>query len=205
MSSDMLVSRNGSLLLAQHEWIDGEWGDQLRAAFENPPEGCLEFGRTSFGGGAWPETSSETVDRAGAIIYGVVTGIAGGFYGRVHPRLLIQVEVLEWVKRNPDFPERSYFYYPVGDFRVGSIKICKRDPEWPHPPGVGDEVLLFPQITPRGADGTFVRIGQGGVEVVTGNQAGVRITPALSEIEEFRAAISIQELKRLMAEALRER
>jgi len=206
LSADMLVSRNGGLLLAQHELLDQSWGEELSAALESPGEECLEIGPGTYAEVPLPTSFSDAVEKADAIIYGAVTGIAGGFYAGMHPGLLIQVEVKEWVDRQPDYPERpyTYFYYPVGDFRLGSIEICKKDTSWPDPPKVGDEVLLFPRSEPLDPDGIMARITMDGVEVVTGNQAGVRISTTLFEIEEFRAAISVQGLKRLMAEMRRE-
>jgi len=206
LSADMLVSRYGGLLLAQHELLDQSWGDELSAALENQSEECLEIGPGSYASYSRPETFSDAVTMAAAIIHGIVTGIAGGFYAGMHPGLLIQVEVQEWVRRRPGYPEAPYvyFYYPVGDFRVGSIRICKRAPRWPDPPEVGDEVLLFPRVEPMDPEGIMAIITTDGEEMVIGNPAGIRISAALSEIEEFRTATSIQELKRLMAEVLRE-
>jgi len=206
VSAEMLISRNDGLLLAAYPLIDQRWSSELAAAQENPPEDCLDIGPGSYSEIPLPKSFSEVVMRADAIFQGVVTGIAGGFYGGLHPGLLIQVKIQEWIEHSPDYPEAPYiyFYYPVGDFQLGSIRICKDDPSWAGPPEVGDEVLLFPWTGPMGPDGIMARITMDGVEVVTGGPGGIRISRALSEIEEFRAAVSIQDLKRLMAEMRRE-
>lgn len=206
VSAEMLISRNDGLLLAAYPMIDQRWSSELAAALENPPDACLEMGRGSYAEIPLPKSFSEVVMRADAIFQGAVTGIAGGFYAGLHPGLLIQVKIQEWIEHSPDYPEApyTYFYYPVGDFQLGSIRICKDSPSWAGPPEVGDEVLLFPATPPMGPDGVMARITMDGVEVVTGGPAGIRISRALSEIEEFRTAVSIQELKRLMAEVLRE-
>ena len=75
-------SHLGGLLLAQHEVIDAAWGELLNAALENPPEECLGIGPNGLGGVPRPSSFSDAVTRADAIIYGVVTGIAGGFGAR---------------------------------------------------------------------------------------------------------------------------
>jgi hypothetical protein len=206
VSAEMLISRNDGLLLAAHPMIDQRWNAELTAALENPPDACLEMGPGSYAEVSLPKSFSEAVTKAKAIMQGVVTGTTGGFYAGLHPGLLIQVRIQEWVERSPDYPDTpyTYFYHPVGDFQMGSIRICKDDPSWPEPPEVGDEVLLFPRWLPMGPDGVVTRVTMDGVEVVTGGPGGFRISSALSEIAEFREAVSIQELKRLMADVLRE-
>jgi len=206
VSAEMLISRNDSLLLAAYPMIDQRWSAELAAALEYPPEQCLEIGPGSYASYARLETFSEAVTTAAAIIHGTVVGIAGGFHAGMHPGLLIQVEVQEWVKRKSGYPETPYvyFYYPVGDFRLGSIRICKKTPGWPDPPEVGDEVLLSPQVTPMDPEGIMAIVTTDGEEMVIGNPAGIRISSALSEIEEFRTATSIQALKRLIEEMLQE-
>jgi len=38
----------------------------------------------------------------------------------------------------------SYFVFlPVGEFSVGATRLCVADPDYPHPPGVGDQVFVF--------------------------------------------------------------
>jgi len=124
----------------------------------------------------------------------------------MHPGLLIQVEVQDWVKRRPEYPEKPYlyFYYPGGSLSLGSIRICKKDPGRPDPPMLTDAVLLLPDIGPLGPEKNVVQIDEDGTRAITGNQAGIRLTAALAEIEEIRTATSIQELKRRMTEVLKE-
>lgn len=89
-----------------------------------------------------------------AVLRGTVVDSEGGFYGG-DPGLLLQVRIDERLKPSERFWSGPYVYvyYPVGEFSLGSIRVCKADERWPPPPVAGDRVLLFPTFPPPDEDG----------------------------------------------------
>lgn len=78
-----------------------------------------------------------------SILTGRVTGVQGGF-GDGGPGLLVQVEVSEWLKRDPAVaaPEVVHFFYPRGEFSVGDARVCAQARGWPPAPELGAEILV---------------------------------------------------------------
>lgn len=92
--------------------------------------------------------------KAQAVLQGTVVAHEGGFYAG-WPGLLLQIRIEERMKPSERFwtGPYLYLYYPVGEFSLGSIRVCKTHDDWPPPPSVGDRVLLFPRFPPDDEDG----------------------------------------------------
>jgi hypothetical protein len=203
LSASRLTTRTGGLSLGEFPRLQRNFGERLLAALDEPTDECVGFTGGSYDHAGSVESFQQIVEIAEAIFRGTVTGIDGGFWRENIPGLLIQIEVTEWIKRESDYPQETviYFFYPEGNFWLGDLKICASQPHWPEPPHVSDEVLLFPQ------GGTpfpnLAMVAGNGVEVVTGNVAGIRAASNLLEIEEFRSAVSVDDLVQRMLRTVR--
>lgn len=129
----------------------------LRRGLENHKgTGCVSIGhlRKEIIGSRGANDLRSLVKNSFAIFQGTVVargiGIADG-----NPATLLEVRVDETIKGSSEFSKEKTLYiaYPVAEFSVNGIRICKSDEFLAAvPPQVGDSVLVFPLSSPLNED-----------------------------------------------------
>jgi hypothetical protein len=94
---------------------------------------------------ATPEEATKT---AQLVLLGKVTETAYGLFV-LEPGQLLRIVPQEIIKGQPRDVDAYFVFFPVAEFMLGGIKICKTDNRYPAAPAVGDQVLLF---LPPGAE-----------------------------------------------------
>ena len=87
-------------------------------------------------------TTAKSVDW---MFEGVVTGSTHGFNGPI-PVTLFQVQTEEILKGPRDKHGQYFFLFPVAEFSVGNLKLCKTDQRYPALPEIGDRVILMAHL-----------------------------------------------------------
>lgn len=199
-------SRRGSMRDFEEAFEIHDVRGKFAAARANPPANCVELGSWVYNSqDRLPETLEEAVTMARVVYSGTVIGIDGGFVGGESPGLLLQIEVSEWIKQRPDYPQAPivYVYYPAGDFQYGDLRVCVRNEEWPEPPEVGAEVLLYPAIRSLSPDGSIQSLHGDGWGIAFEENGNLRVGRSLAErIPEFGVA-DFEEWKGAMRDEVR--
>lgn len=134
----------------------------------------------------YPSTLAEFVDRATAVLLGRVVGIEGGFTESGYAGLMLEVAVDAVAKANPDYNLRTVFvFYPAGEVRIGSYRICRENNSLPAPPAIGDEVVLAPRRPPIDPNYPIVALLGSGVEIAFGNAERMMTPRGLENVPEL--------------------
>src|SRR5947209_8415367 len=130
-----------------------------------------------------------------AIVYGTITDIDQGFSMDV-PALLLEVQIEERLKDADKYKasDRMYVVYPKADFNVGGYHFCREDANWPEPPKVGDEVMLFPFRSPFDTAGQVFVPDPEGYEIILerSSSGGIAVPRRLRDDEDL---IGVKDLK----------
>lgn len=176
---------------------------EARAAGREPE--CHRWGVTSHPPTPLPGNFLELVSDARVILRGVVTEIDGGLYLDRLPALLLRVEVSNWIKVPAEYRDRVSVYvpYPAGEFRLGPARICFRDPNWPPPPRIGDQLLVFARLASWADDGSILQIDQRGHDLVFETAAALAAPRFMAQIPEIGEARSLHAIEERVVAALR--
>lgn len=159
---------------------------------------CLELGPIITDlrpGTVLPQEFDDLVKNSLAILRGRVVGMEPGFFN-TEAGLLLKVKIQDRLKSSDRFwnGPHVFVYYPRGDFRVGSTSICKRDPRWPVVPDLGDELLLFPHVSPIDPEGNTMDTDTSNFEVVLEHAGGLVPPDRLRRDPVFQAFDTVEAL-----------
>jgi hypothetical protein len=144
--ASLLVGNDGK---ARRDIAEGYVADSVDELLSRPSEGgCVHV--LAFIHEYITQVHRESLRQAVAtselILFGRVEDRSFGFWGPESGQLLriVPSEVLReasWTE-----PQAEYFLFvPLGTFQLGKTTICKEEPSYANPPGIGDEiVVLFP-------------------------------------------------------------
>ena len=107
--------------------------------------GCIPVGHyfDSSGFASDRDTPQQGAQSSRLVILGTVTEKEYGIAG-TQPGQLLRVTPDEIIKGQGRHGVDAYYVFmPVGNFKIGNLSLCKTDDEYPDPPAVGDQVLLF--------------------------------------------------------------
>ena len=92
-----------------------------------------------------------------AVFRGTVTASGVGFADG-DPATLLAIQVEKTIKRSPELAVGNTLYvaFPVAEFSVNGIRICKSDERLTAVPRVGDTVLILPLSGPLNQDRDMV-------------------------------------------------
>lgn len=107
------------------------------------PDGCVHYGpifHDLVGAPDWG-TRKKVLANSDLVVQGTVVGKEFGFKGSV-PGQLLKLKADTVFKAQLEHLDSYYVFFPVGEFSVGDIRICKTDPRFPPPPEIGDELIV---------------------------------------------------------------
>lgn len=110
---------------------------------EPSADGCIPYGPVYFdlvGAPDW-STRQKVFLNSELVVYGTVVGKEYGFKGSV-PGQLLKLETKKVYKGDREHLPAYYVFFPVGEFQVEDLRICKTDNRYPPPPEIGDELIV---------------------------------------------------------------
>ena len=144
VAADTLSDDSGKLDLSS---LDGNASLTIESMLSHPSadKGCLDYWTSYEDVDDEPRTLASALHKAPNVLIGTVTGSQPGFLDLTLPGTLLRVEIDEVLRGL--YMEEAFTFYPVGDFRIGEIDVCKKNPFYPQLPTPGEQVvLLFDKI-----------------------------------------------------------
>ena len=144
VAADTLSDDSGKLDLSS---LDGNASLTIESMLSHPSadNGCLDYWTSYEDVDDEPRTLASALHKAPNVLIGTVTGSQPGFLDLTLPGTLLRVEVDEILRGL--YMEEIFTFLPVGDFRIGKIDVCKKNPFYPQLPTPGEQVvLLFDKI-----------------------------------------------------------
>jgi hypothetical protein len=142
VDASMVVNADGSLNTALLHPATTKIIQQFRRISSG--SGCVPVGHYFEDTANPPErnTPEEAARNSRLVLLGTVTEREYGFAGD-EPGQLLRVTPDEIIKGQARNVGAYYVFVPIGTFRIGSLAICKTDDNYPDPPAIGEQVLLF--------------------------------------------------------------
>lgn len=132
--------------------------DSINSLLATPPQGSCIRAENYYESYVNPPSRSnldEAVRSSHMVILGTVVETTFGFSGAT-PGQLLHLRPDQALKGNAK-KDLYFVFVPVGDFSVGSARICKTDTRYATPPEIGEQVLAFvPKLWNSDRAGAFL-------------------------------------------------
>lgn len=181
------------------------FGDLQAAILKNRLENhkgseCISIGplRKDFMDSRAAHDLQSLVEKSFGIIRGTVVDREVGFVDG-DPATLLAVRVEENIKPSSEISSEGLLYvaYPVAEFTVDGVRICKSDPRLLAVPKEGDSILLLPLSRPLNAERNLIYPQS--QEVIIEKRGGALDIPAKWAVDDtLRKASSLSEVGRII-------